>query len=188
MDRLKEKFYKKSQELKSKLRKVAKEQGGVPVDQVSVGQVLGGMRGVKSMVWETSQLDPIEGIRFRGYSIPELKEKLPKVEGGKEPLPEGLFWLMLVDEMPTDDDVKWLSNEWERRRNVPQHVFDTIDSLPDSTHPMTQFTIAIMAMQNNSIFAKNYAEGMNKSEYWDATYEDTMNLIAVLPSLAAYIY
>lgn len=188
MDRLKEKFYKKSQELRSKLRNVAKEQGGVSVDQVSVGQVLGGMRGVKSMVWETSQLDSIEGIRFRGYTIPELKEKLPKVEGGKEPLPEGLFWLMLVDELPTDEDVKWLSDEWERRRNVPKHVIDTINSLPGSTHPMTQFTIAIMAMQNNSVFAKKYAEGMNKSDYWDATYEDTMNLISVLPTLAAYIY
>ena len=29
------------------------------------------------MVWETSLLDPEEGIRFRGHSIPELQEKLP---------------------------------------------------------------------------------------------------------------
>jgi citrate synthase len=43
-------------------------------------------------------------------------------------------------------------------------------------------------MQSNSIFAAKYAEGMQKAEYWDATYEDSMNLIANLPSLAAYIY
>lgn len=188
MDRLKEKFYKKSSELRTKLRAVAKEQGGVKVDEVNLKQVLGGMRGVKSMVWETSQLDPIEGIRFRGYSIPELKEKLPKAEGCNEPLPEGLFWLMLVGEIPTDEEVKWLSDEWERRREIPDHVFETIESLPKDTHPMTQFSMAIMAMQHRSVFAKRYAEGMSKLDYWDATYEDAMNLIAVLPTLAAYIY
>ena len=30
------------------------------------------------MIYETSLLDPEEGIRFRGYSIPELQEQLPK--------------------------------------------------------------------------------------------------------------
>ncbi|MEO1627748.1 MAG: citrate (Si)-synthase, partial [Bacteroidota bacterium] len=85
-----------------------KKEGSRKVDEVMLGQVFGGMRGVKSMIWETSQLDPIEGIRFRGYSIPEIREKLPKAEGDKEPLPEGLFWLMLVGEIPTDEEVKWL--------------------------------------------------------------------------------
>ncbi len=28
------------------------------------------------MLWETSLLDPEEGIRFRGFSIPELQVKL----------------------------------------------------------------------------------------------------------------
>lgn len=37
------------------------------------------MRGIQSMIWETSSLDYLsEGIRFRGYSIPELRELLPK--------------------------------------------------------------------------------------------------------------
>jgi citrate synthase len=53
---------------------------------------------------------------------------------------------------------------------------------------MTQFSVAIMAMQNTSVFAQRYNTGMNKSEYWDATYEDTMNLVARLPRIAAYIY
>jgi citrate synthase len=55
-------------------------------------------------------------------------------------------------------------------------------------HPMTQFTTAILSMQTESVFAKRYDEGMPKSEYWDATYEDTMNLVAKLPRVAAYIY
>ena len=188
MDQLKEKFKAlatiKAQELKT----IAKEYGEVQVDTVNAGQIIGGMRGIKAMLWDTSSLDAEEGIRFRGYSIPELREKLPKFEGGKEPLPEGLFWLMLVDEIPSQEEVAWLSKEWASRANVEEQVFKTLDSLPIDTHPMTQFTIGVMAMQSSSIFAKKYDEGMNRSDYWDAMYEDSMNLIAKLPRVAAYIY
>lgn len=42
---------------------------------------------------DPSVLDPAEGIRFRGYTIPERQELLPKAPGGQEPLPEGFLWL-----------------------------------------------------------------------------------------------
>lgn len=188
MDELKLKFKEKSDALKKEMRAVLKEHGARKVGDVSLSQVFGGMRGVKSMIWETSSLDPVDGIRFRGYSIPQLRELLPRIEGGIEPLPEGLFWLMLVDEIPNTEQVQWLSDEWERRRNIPDHTFSVLDSLSPDTHPMTQFIIAINSMQSNSIFALRYAEGMGKQDYWDAMYEDTMNLIASLPQVAAYIY
>ena len=41
------------------------------------------MRSVKSMVYETSLLDPVEGIRFRGLTIPECQAKLPKAKEEK---------------------------------------------------------------------------------------------------------
>lgn len=188
MDPLKEKFKRKSSALRDEIKALLKEHGSKTVGEVSLSQVFGGMRGVKSMVWDTSSLDAIEGIRFRGYSIPQLREKLPKVDGDKEPLPEGLFWLMLVDEIPTKEEVQWLSDEWEKRANVTQHTWDVLDALPADTHPMTQFSMAITSMQGDSVFAKRYAEGMHKNDYWDATYEDAMNLIAKLPRVAAYIY
>lgn len=188
MDQLKERFYIKSLELKTEVKSILKESGNKKVDEVSLSQVFGGMRGVKSMIWETSQLDPIEGIRFRGYSIPELREKLPKREGDNEPLPEGLFWLMLLGELPNSQEVAWLSSEWSRRSEVPDHVFAVLDALPENTHPMTQFTIAISALQTRSEFTKKYEEGLNKADYWDPTYEDAMNLIACLPRVAAYIF
>ena len=188
MDILKQKFHEKASKLKAELKAISKEQGDTQLDTVNVAQVLGGMRGVKSMLWETSQLDAQEGIRFRGYTIPELKEKLPRFNGGKEPMPEALFWLMLVGEIPTQDEADSLSEEWRKRCNVPDHVLETLNNLPKETHPMTQFTIGVMALQNNSIFAKRYSEGMSKHDYWDATYEDSMNLIAALPTIAAHIY
>ena len=188
MDILKQKFHEKAEALKQELRTISKEKGAQKIDDITIAQMLGGMRGVKSMLWETSQLDAQEGIRFRGYSIPELKEKLPRFRGGREPMPEGLFWLMLVGEIPTQEEVQWLSDEWKKRAVVPQHVLDTLNGLPPDTHPMTQFTIGIMALQNKSIFAAKYAKGMPKHDYWDATYEDSMNLIASLPQVAAHIY
>jgi citrate synthase len=188
MDLLKQKFFEKSSQLKSEVKSILKAQGGTKVDEVTLSQVFGGMRGVKSMIWETSQLDPIKGIRFRGHSIPELRDLLPRVEDGKEPLPEALFWLMLVGEIPTENQVKGLTAQWVARSTVPQHTFDVLDALPKDTHPMAQFSIAIVSLQNKSIFAQRYAKGMSKNDYWDAMYEDTMNLIAMLPRVAAYIY
>jgi len=187
MDPLKQKFQEKSAALKVKIKALLKEHGNTKVDEVKLSQVFGGMRGVKSMVWETSQLDANEGIRFRGYSIPELKEKLPK-GAGNQPLPEALFWLMLVGEIPTEKETKWLTDQWTNRSNVPEHTFKVLDALPKDTHPMTQFVTAITSMQSTSVFTRRYAEGMRKTEYWDATYEDTMNLIARLPRVASYIY
>ncbi|MDB4443526.1 citrate (Si)-synthase [Saprospiraceae bacterium] len=188
MDLLKQKFFEKSSQLKTEVKDILKAQGGKKVDEVTLTQVFGGMRGVKSMIWETSQLDPLKGIRFRGYSIPELRDLLPRVVNGKEPLPEALFWLMLIGEIPSKDQVKGLTAQWMARSTVPQHTFDALDALPKDTHPMTQFSIAIVSLQTKSVFAQQYAKGMSKNDYWDATYEDTMNLIAMLPRVAAYIY
>ena len=188
MNSLKQKFFEKSSALRTEIRAYLKENGSKKVDEVTLSQVFGGMRGVKSMIWETSQLDPNDGIRFRGLSIPELREQLPKRKGDKEPLPEGLFWLMLVGEVPTQEEVDWLSDEWEKRNNVPQHTYDLLDNLPKETHPMTQLIAALSSLQSESVFAKRYAEGMPKSEYWDATFEDAMNVIAKVPLVAAYIY
>lgn len=187
-DPLKSKFFEKAQIVSDNLNKLVKENANLKLDEMSLGQLVGGMRGVKSMLWETSELDPEVGIKFRGYDIFQLREMLPRVPNGTEPLPEGLFWLMLVDEIPTDEEAKWLTDQWTRRSVIPEHVFKTLDTLPKNTHPMTQFSIAINALQSSSVFVRRHSEGMNKNEYWNATYEDTMNLVARLPRLAAYIY
>jgi citrate synthase len=188
MDHLKEKFKEKAFAQFTKMRAMLKEHGDKKVDEVKISQIFGGARGVKTMVWDTSQLDSVEGIRFRGHSIPELRELLPKAEGGKEPLPEGLFHLMLIGEVPTKEEVDFISREWSRRATVPAATLKVLDSLSPETHPMIQFIIAVNSMSDGSIFSTRYAEGMSKSDYWDATYEDTMNLLARLPRVAAYIF
>lgn len=71
-------------------------------------QAYGGMRSIKGLVTETSVLDAEEGIRFRGLSIPECQRMLPKAAGGEEPLPEGLFWLLITGDVPNDAQVNHL--------------------------------------------------------------------------------
>jgi len=181
--------FKEQADLQSKeIKGILEKYGNKKIEDVTLAQVYQGMRGITGLVTETSLLDANEGIRFRGFSIPELREKLPKIEGGSEPLPEGLFYLMLIGEVPTQEDVEHVSATWARRSHVPNYVFDVIESFPVSAHPMTQFTAAVLALQTESKFAKAYGEGISKKEYWGYVYEDTMTLIARLPRIAAYIY
>ncbi len=188
MDRLKEKFRDKATPLAAEIKDIIKTHGDKKLGEITIAQVYQGMKGMVGMVTETSKLDAEEGIRFRGYTIPELRKQLPKAPGGTEPLPEGIFYLMLVGELPSQEDVTFITTEWMKRSVVPKHVFDVLDKLPVDTHPMTQFVTGIMAMQTESVFAKAYAKGINKKDYWDYIYEDSMNLIARLPRVAAYIY
>ncbi len=185
---IKDSFKEKADIIAAEIKELLKEHGDKPIGEVTLSQVYQGMRGITGLVTETSLLDAQDGIRFRGYSIPELQQKLPKAPGGSEPLPEGLFLLMLLGELPTDDEVQNLSSVWQRRSHVPSHVFATIDALPVSSHPMTQFVVGIMALQTESQFAKSYAKGLSKKDYWAEVFDDTMDLIARLPRIAAYIY
>ncbi|HLS70952.1 MAG TPA: citrate (Si)-synthase, eukaryotic [Chitinophagaceae bacterium] len=188
MSYIKDRFKQKAEELNAEVREFLAEYGNESLGEIKVTQLYQGMRGMMGLVTETSLLDAEEGIRFRGYSIPELREKLPKAPGGSEPLPEGLFYLMLIGELPTEEDVNFLSSAFARRSHVPNYVFDVIESLPVATHPMTQFSIAITALQKESLFAKEYAKGLNKKDYWEFVFEDALNLVARLPRIAAYIY
>jgi citrate synthase len=185
---IKEKFKVIADSLNTEIKDIIKEHGSKKIGEVTLSQIYSGMRGMTGLVTETSLLDPQEGIRFRGYSIPEIQQKLPKAPGCSEPLPEGLFYLMLLGELPKEADVNELTANWQRRSHVPNYVFDAIEALPVSSHPMTQFVVAIMALQTESQFAKKYAEGLNKKDYWEAIFDDSMNLIARLPRVAAYIY
>jgi len=172
----------------AEIKDIKAKYGDKVLGTCTVEQAYGGMRDVASMVYETSLLDKNEGIRFRGLSIPEIKEKLPKAQGGEEPLPEGLLWLLLTGEVPTAAQVKELSNELATRSKVPEWVTKMQLSLPKDIHPMTQFNIAINALQPESQFAKAYQSGVNKSKYWETTYEDTVSLLAKLPVIASTIY
>jgi len=174
--------------MREEVKLLTEAQGQHKISEVTIAQAYGGMRGVKSLVTETSALDPDEGIRFRGYGIPQLQQKLPKAPGGEQPLPEGLFHLLLTGEIPNRAEVAEITATWRARESLPDCAKAALDAMPTDTHPMTQLSMGILALQRESIFAQRYRDGMPKSDYWQAMLEDAALLLGRLPVLAAYIY
>ena len=189
MDSLKQLFLWKILPGQDRAQRNRKTYGELKADEVlNIGQIIGGSRGIKTMIWDTSSLDANEGIRFRGYNIPQLRELLPK---------PGWCPRTLAGRPLLADAGRWGSNRRTGKMakcRVGQkgqcwwQCFQSDWCMSLDTHPMTQFTIAVMAMQHDNIFATKYDEGLNKDEYWDAMYEDSMNLIARLPIIASYIF
>ena len=173
---------------RERITALAKEHAEVKVGDVTVGQVVGGMRSVKSLLTDISFVDPAEGIRFRGMSIPETLKKLPKARGGKMPLVGGLYYLLMIGEVPTKEQAMEVEAEWADRAEIPDYIYKMLKSMPKETHPMTLFSQATLALQNGSVFSKKYHEGMKKDVYWEAALEDSLNLTAKLPLIAAFIY
>jgi len=120
-------------------------------------------------------------------TIPEVLRALPKARSAKMPMVGGLYYLLIVGEVPTKEQAMEVEAEWARRAEVPEYVFKMIRSMPKETHPMTLLSQAVLALQNESVFARKY-HSMKRDIYWEAALEDSLNLTAKLPSIAAYIY
>jgi len=174
-------------EWRERVKSLAKEHGEVKVDDVTVGQIVGGMRDIKSLLTDVSFVDPAHGILFRGMTIPELLKKLPKARGGKMPLVGGLYYLLMIGEVPVKEQAMEVEAEWAKRSSVPDYVFKILRVMPKETHPMTLFSQAVLALQNGSTFAQKY-HSMKKDVYWEAALEDSLDLTAKLPIIAAFIY
>jgi len=173
---------------RERVKTLVKEHGETVVDQVTISQVYGGMRDIKSMVTDVSFVDPATGIKFRGMAIPEVLAKLPKPRGAKIPYVGGLYYLLMTGEIPTRAQAEEVEKEWASRAVVPDYVFKMIRSMPKETHPMVLLSQAVLALESGSKFAKAYHDGVKKDAYWESTLEDSMDLTAKLPVIAAYIY
>lgn len=157
---------------------LAKAHGDLKISDVSVTQAYGGMRGVKGMVCDTSEVPPDKGLLIRGIPIGELTEKLP----------EEIFYLLVTGELPDKASLKALQKDLAERSRVPAYVWKVLGAMPKDSHPMAMFDTGILAMERESVFRKQYTEGMKKTDYWMPALEDSLNLIARLPGLAAGVY
>ncbi|KAF2479324.1 citrate synthase [Neohortaea acidophila] len=173
---------------KRELLKKVKAHSDKVIGEVKIENTLGGMRGLKAMVWEGSVLDANEGIRFHGRTIADCQQELPKGKTGTEMLPEAMFWLLLTGQVPTTNQVRAFSRELAEKAQLPAFVDKMLNDFPKDLHPMTQFACAVSALNHESIFAKAYEKGINKAEYWEPTFDDCINLLAKLPTIAAKIY
>ncbi len=189
MSHLKKQVQDKIEAWRPRTSRLLKEFGSVKLQEITIEQAIGGARSIKSLVTDISYLDPFEGIRFRGFTIPEVLEKLPKVPGGEMPYVEGFFFFLLTGDIPSVEDVIAVAEEFKKRSVVPEYVFDILKAMPADSHPMVMFSAAILSMQRESEFVREYNSGrLKKTDYWAPTYEDGLDLLAKLPGIAAFIY
>lgn len=179
----------KIEEHRPRTAKLVKEFGQVVIDKVTIDQCIGGARDIRSLVTDISYLDPQEGIRFRGKTIPETFAALPKAPGSAYPTVESFWYMLLTGDVPTDAQVAEVVAEWKTRQVVPQYVFDAVRALPRDSHPMVMLSVAILALQKDSKFAGFYNSGkFNKMVAWEYVYEDACDIVARIPIIAAFIY
>ena len=174
---------------RERVKRLVKDNGSYKVCDVTVEQIYGGIRGVQIQVSDISYVDPKDGIRLRGYSIPEVLAKLPKAPGSDMPLAGGLYYLLLVDELPTVEEANLVEEIWRELAPVPDYVYNIIRAMPANTHPMAMFSQAILSMQGESAFDREYAtDQLKRTDYWESFLDDSMLLTARLPAIAAFIY
>lgn len=164
--------------LRDELKAMGKEHGGKVISDVTIAQAYGGMRGVKGMICDTSFVSPDKGLHIRGIPLLEIKDLWP----------EEIFYLLLTGDKPDAEAKASLQADFDRRSHVPEHVWDVLESMHPESHPMAMLSVAIMAMENDSVFRKMYDEGAKRQDYWIGALEDALQLLAKLPSIAAYIY
>ena len=169
--------------------KLTKELGKIVIDQVTIDQAIGGARDIRCLVTDISYLDPQEGIRFRGNTIPETFAALPKAPGSTYPTVESFWFFLLTGDVPTQAQVDEVVAEWKKRQVVPSYVWDSIRALPRDSHPMVMLSVGLLAMQKDSKFKNFYNSGkFNKMTAWESVYEDASDIVARIPIVAAFIY
>jgi citrate synthase len=178
MATLKEKLATKIPQMREELKEFLDKHSEDTISEVKVRQLIGGMRGVKGLLCDTSSVDPESGVVIRGYPVLDLVDRLP----------EEIFFLLVTGDFPTQEELQTLIQQKIRRGPVPQYVWDVLDSMPLDSHPMAMFNTAILVMQKESQFAKQYFEGLKKEDYWEPVLEDCSNILSKLPSIAAYVY
>ncbi|MEC7901630.1 MAG: citrate (Si)-synthase [Candidatus Neomarinimicrobiota bacterium] len=160
------------------LKKILDENGTKVISEVTIAQAAKGMRGVKSMICDTSAVSADEGLIIRGYPILQIIDKLP----------EEVFYLLLTGDLPDRLQLSNLQDQLRAHQNVPDYVWRVLDAMPENSHPMTMLSVAIQSMRVESLFVEKFNKGTSKNEYWKWILDDGIKLIGALPSIAAFIY
>jgi citrate synthase len=178
MASLQEKLSVKLPKIHEEIVQLVEEHGDKVISQVTIKQAYGGMRGVKSLICDTSLVEPDKGLIIRGMPILDLIGKLP----------EEVFFLLLTGELPDAAGLKSLQKDLKERQDVPKYVWDVLDAMGGDAHPMTMLSTAILVMQRDSVFAREYRRGISKTEYWKPVLEDALCIVARIPAIASFIY
>ncbi|OMJ90918.1 hypothetical protein SteCoe_6684 [Stentor coeruleus] len=160
--------------------------GSVKIEEIKVEQIVKGMKGMATQLTESLSLDPDFGVRFRGLSIEECQEKLPKKR--TQPYIESMIWLLLTGDIPTPTQTDLLKKELALRCFLPKYTEDMLKKMIEHFHPMNQLSMGVLSLGYHSNFDKLYNSHMKKSEYWKPMLDDSLDLIAKIPRIASIIY
>jgi citrate synthase len=163
---------------REQLQELARDHGDKVISEVTVAQALGGARGVKSMVCDTSEVPPDKGLMIRGTPLAELTDRTA----------EDIFYLLITGDLPDDAAREHLRAELAQRAVVPDYVWQVLEALPEDSHPMCMLDTAVLSMQGESKFVEAYNSGVAKTEFWRSMLEDCLTLQARIPTIAAAIY
>jgi len=175
---IKEKLGSMIPELRKERGTLMKESGEVKISDVTISQAIGGMRGVKGLVCDTSVVEPDTGLIIREQPIMKIKDRLP----------EEIFWLLLIGEFPTKDELAGFQKELKANGEVPAYVWKVLKAMPKTSHPMAMLDAAILAMENESAFRREYTNGVHKNDYWLSTLDDAMRILGTIHTIAAGVY
>ncbi len=178
MDILKQTLNKNIPKWRKEHQQLLAQNADKTVSKITLAQLFKGLRGVNAIHCDTSFVDPDKGLFIRNIPLLDLIKCSA----------EEIFFLLCTGERPTKEANQELQNTLQSRSNVPQYVWNVLDSLPQDTHPMTMLSIAVLAMRRESVFDKRYMNGIQREEHWEATLEDALTLLGRLPVLAAGIY
>ena len=163
---------------RNEAKQIIEEKGDKVISNVTVAQAYGGMRGVKGLVCDTSAVSADSGLIIRGRPLLEITDILP----------EEVFYLLLTGDLPDKTALKDLQSQLSKHAEVPKYVWDVLRAMPKDSHPMVMFNAAILVMEKESEFRKQYDKGLQKQDYWKATLDDAIHLVAKLPALGAGVY
>ncbi len=178
MGKLQEKLAGQIPVWREEAKALVKEHGDKVIDQVKVSQVFGGIRGVKCLICDTSEVALDSGLIIRGKPLKELTDKIP----------EEILWLLMTGEMPSEEETEDLRKDLAERMEVPDYVWKVLEAMPEDSHPMCMLNTGILVMEREAKFRQAYNKGVKKPDYWVSTLEDALDIIARTATLAAGVY
>ena len=125
MSRIVEQAEQRMDQNRQRYQHILKEYGACPVTEgaLTVEHLLRGNRGVPAALTDTSFVHPGQGLQFLGTTPCQEMVKLAA-------LPEQVFWYMLLDTLPTEEDLYDFQEDLRCRAAVPDYAWAVLEALP----------------------------------------------------------
>ena len=108
MKLLKENVRLRIEKQSKEIAEILKNNSETEIGTVTVKHLMGGMRGLKAMVCNTSYVDPYKGLIISGHDVPSFSRKTP----------EEIFYLLSTGSFPNKEELEEMRNELAKRHEA----------------------------------------------------------------------